>query len=190
MSEPTVIPGSWSRYRAYLQILARAGLQQRLRVKVDPSDLVQQTLVQAVESLDDFRGTTDAEMLGWLRRILVNRIAQTAREFARDKRDVSREIDIQKSVDSSAMSIERLARANDTSPSDRLIKAELILKVAEALERLPEGQRQAIVLHHWQGLPVSGVAKKMDRTTTAVAGLLKRGLKNVRNVLRAADEST
>ena len=79
------------RFRSYLRLLARLHLDPRLRGKVDPSDLVQQTLLQAYRARDSFRGHTQAELAGWLRRILARNLAHAVRDLTRGKRDVARE---------------------------------------------------------------------------------------------------
>ena len=61
---------NWEDYRDYLHLLARLQLDPRLRGKLDPSDVVQQTLVKAYQNRAQFRGHTAGEEAGWLRRIL------------------------------------------------------------------------------------------------------------------------
>jgi RNA polymerase sigma-70 factor (ECF subfamily) len=80
------------RYRDYLRLLTRWQLDPRQRGKLDPSDLVQQTLMQAHQMQDQFRGTTGAEQAAWLRQILVRTMTNAARDLGRQKRDVNREI--------------------------------------------------------------------------------------------------
>src|SRR6476469_9712707 len=91
MSTDGVVGPDLARFRPYLRVLARAGLDPRLRGKLDPSDVVQEALVRALRAIDQFRGTTDAELAAWLRQILVRVMAGTARGFARRKRDAGRE---------------------------------------------------------------------------------------------------
>src|SRR5581483_90503 len=83
--------GSLARFRPYLRLLAGLQLDSRLQAKLDPSDLVQETLLKAHENLGQFRGHTDAELAAWLRTILANSLAEAARRYGAAKRDPGRE---------------------------------------------------------------------------------------------------
>jgi RNA polymerase sigma-70 factor, ECF subfamily len=78
-------------YRDYLLLLARSRLSPRLRGRLDPSDVVQQTLLEAYRDAEQFRGRTDAERAAWLRQVLARNLANAARDHTRDRRDVGRE---------------------------------------------------------------------------------------------------
>lgn len=177
------VPADWSRYRAYLRLLARTGFEERLQAKLDPSDIVQQTLVQAYRALPSFRGRSEGEMMAWLRQILARNITKAARDYKRERRNVLRERAVLDVVESSSVRIANLAHKDLDSPADAMIHSERILELCEAVEALPDGQREAVQLHHWQGLTITEVGERMGRTPAAVAGLLKRGLKTLRDKL-------
>lgn len=178
----------WEAYRPYLRLLARLQLHRRLQAKVDASDVVQQTLLQAHQAQAGFRGTTDAERAAWLRQILARNLAHLVRDFGRDKRDCSREQSLQASVDQSSARLEAFLASNESSPSGRAARNEELLRLAAALERIPESQRQAVELHYWGGCTASEIAHTMGRTAPAVAGLLHRGLAALRRELQPASE--
>src|SRR6266849_5883150 len=98
---PAYVPAV-QRFREYLRLLARLHLGDRLRGKVDPSDVVQQTLLEAHQKLDQFRGRTDAELVAWLRRLLACTLADVVRGHTRARRDVGRERSLQALEASSA----------------------------------------------------------------------------------------
>ena len=182
-STPPVPQWELERYRNYLRLLARLQLDPWLRGKLDPSDIVQQTLLQAHQMQDQFRGTSDAEQAAWLRQILVRTMANAARDLGRQKRDVGRERSLEAAIEESSVRLEAWLAAEHTSPSVRAEKNEQLLRLAEALEQLPEAQREAVVLHHLRGLSLAELAGQLGRSEGAAAGLLHRGIKRLRELL-------
>lgn len=171
------------KYRPYLLMLARLQFDDLLQSKLDESDIVQQTLLEAHHSLSSFRGNSNGEMAAWLRQILARNLADELRRFRRDKRDFRMEQSLQVALNESTIRVERWLATEDQSPSQHAIANEQMLTLARALLMLPADQRRAVELHHLQGQPSSEVARRMDKTEVAVAGLLRRGLKNLREAL-------
>jgi RNA polymerase sigma-70 factor (ECF subfamily) len=170
-------------FRAYLRLLARLYLAPQLRGKLDPSDVVQQTLLQAYQALDQFRGRNDAEFTAWLRQILARNLTEAVREFGRAKRDLAREQPLQAALDASSAWL----AAEQTSPSQQAEQGEQARRLAEALEQLPEAQREALALQHWQGLSLAEIGEYLGRSPEAVAGLIKRGLKQLRHLMHESE---
>ena len=168
------------RFRGYLYVLAGRHAGRRLQGKADASDVVQQTLVQALAALSQFRGTSDAELAAWLRQILARQLANAARDLGRQKRDITRERSLEAALDQSASRLEVFLAAADSSPSQKAQRNEQLLRLAEALAQLPEAQREAVVLHHLEQKSLEEIGGQMDRTAAAVAGLIKRGLRALR----------
>jgi RNA polymerase sigma-70 factor (ECF subfamily) len=174
----------WERFREYLRLLARVQLGPRLQGKLDASDLVQQTLLEAFQKREQFQGTTDAERAGWLRGILAHNLADALRAFAQEKRDLSRERSLEESLRASSARLERWLVAGDTPPGERVERQERAVRLANALAGLPEAQREALVLQYWHGLTLAQIGEQLGRSPAAVAGLLKRGLKKLRHELQ------
>jgi len=170
------------RFRAYLVLLARLEIAPRLRDKVDLSGVVQQTLLEAHQGLIEYPGgaKTEAEMTAWLRAILSHNLADVLRKLTARKRDVRREWSLEKALDQSTSRLEQWLTVDQSSPSQRAIRQEEMLRMAATLATLPEGQRRAIELHHLQGWPLADIAAELNTTKASVAGLLHRGLKNLR----------
>jgi RNA polymerase sigma-70 factor (ECF subfamily) len=179
-SESKPAEKSIERYRDYLRLLARLQLDPRLQGKLDPSDVVQQTLLKAHQKLDQFRGQTDAELAGWLRRILANTLTDAVRSF---RIEIGAERSLERSLADSSARLEAWFVARDESPDSRARRHEQMLGVANALGLLPEEQRMAVELHHLKEIPVAEIATLMERTEASVAGLLRRGLKRLRELL-------
>jgi RNA polymerase sigma-70 factor (ECF subfamily) len=163
--------------------LARLHLDPRLQGKLDPSDIVQRTLLQAHQARRQFRGQSPAELAAWLRQILANNLTMAVREFARAKRDVAREQSLEAALTASSARLEAWLAAEQSSPSQQAEHHEQAARLAEALERLPAAQREALVLQHWQGWSLAQIGDHLGRSPEAVAGLIKRGLKQLRQLL-------
>jgi RNA polymerase sigma-70 factor (ECF subfamily) len=175
-------------YRAYLHLLARLELGARLQPKLDASDVVQQAILQAHEHRQQFRGRTEAEWLAWLRAILANALAAAARRFDTRSRELARERSLEADLERSSSRLECRLAADQTSPSERAVRGEELLRLAAALAQLPADQRLVVELHHLKGLAIADVALQMGRTRPAVVGLLYRGLKKLRELLEEKSE--
>ena len=170
------------RYRSYLLLLARLQLETRAQQKLDPSDVVQQTLLEAHAKQRQFRGD-DAGLVAWLRRALANNLRDAVRALRRGKRDARREVSIEAAVEQSSARLGDWLAAHHSSPSQKAARNEDLLRMAEALAALPDAQREAVVLHHLQGWSLSEVATQLQRSDAAVAGLLHRGLQQLRRLM-------
>ena len=171
------------RCREYLRMLARLQLDPRLHGKLDASDVVQQTLLSAHENRMQFRGRSEAEFLGWLRQILANHMAGAVRRFGAGLRDINRERSLEAGVENSSARLDMWLAADHSSPSQRAMRHEMHLRLADALAQQPEDQRAAVELHHLKALSVADAADAMGRTKMAVVGLLFRGLKKLRRLM-------
>src|SRR5262245_39522905 len=175
------------RYRSYLRLLAQARLDPRLRSKLDPSDLVQTALLEAYQGLDGFRGRSPEELAAWLRQILARNLANALRDFRRDKRDVAREQALDGLLAESSARAEAWLAAEQSSPSERAERQEEAVRLAAALEGLPEVTREVVVLRHFHGWALADIARHVGRSAPAVAGLLHRGLAALRERLQQGD---
>jgi RNA polymerase sigma-70 factor (ECF subfamily) len=149
---------------------------------------VQQTLIQAYQGLAGFRGGTAREMAGWLRQILANHLAHVVRDFGRQKRDAGRELPLAQVLDDSSARLEAWLAAEQSSPSERVQRNDLLLRMADALESLPDEQREAVELHYYHGWTLAQIAAHLNRTPPSIAGLVHRGVLRLRDKL--ADPSS
>lgn len=180
---PDVERDKWERFRPYLRMLARNQLEAHLNAKVDPSDIVQQTMLEAHLADQQFRGQSTEERAAWLRRILARNLADEVRKYGRQKRDFGMEQSMQAALQESTMRMEGLLAANESSPDERAMHNEQTLRLAAAIESLPDDQRRAVILHHLQDHSAAEIATILQRTDAAVAGLLRRGMKRLRELM-------
>jgi RNA polymerase sigma-70 factor (ECF subfamily) len=167
-------------YRDYLCLLARLQLDPRLRAKVDPSDVVQQTLLQAHQAWGQFRGRSDREVGQWLRQILARNLAHVGRDWRRARRDLSRECSLEASLERSGSRLGPWLAAEQSEPGSGVHREEQLLHLAEALATLPDVQREAVVLHYLHGWSLAAIGAHQGRSPKAVGSLLHRGLKQLR----------
>lgn len=177
-------PPDLNRFRGRLWLLAEIELSPRLKVKEDPSDIVQQSLLEAHRDLHTYRGQTDAELYSWLRTILLRNLLSAAQHYHVQKRDPRREQSLADRLEQSSMRIENLLASDQSSPSQQALQNEQIKQLVEGLTQLLDGERTAIVLKHLQGWSLSQISEHLGRPPDAIAGLLKRGLKKLRTRLQ------
>ncbi|MGI8980737.1 MAG: sigma-70 family RNA polymerase sigma factor [Pirellulaceae bacterium] len=173
-------PLDLQRYRTYLLLLARSHDKMG---GDEASDLVQKTMLAAHAQRADFRGQSPAELAAWLKQILRREVIDAYRHRRRLKRDVHREVPLEAEVDGSFSRAQVCLAAVQTSPSQQVSREEELVGMADALAQLPDAQREAVVLHHLQGATLAEVAAQLQRTEAAVAGLLHRGMKRLRELL-------
>lgn len=175
-------------YRPYLRLLTSMQLGPRLRGKLDESDIVQQTVLEACRCESQFQGQTEAERLAWLRSILANVLAGAARHFSAQSRDLGRERSLEAELNLSASRLERALTIDQTSPSGHAVRAEEVLALATAMSQLAKDQREVVELHHLKGIPLIDVATQVGKSRPAVAGLLFRGLRKLRELLSTSSD--
>ena len=122
-------------------------------------------------------------MAAWLRQILAHNLADAIRNLGRAKREVTKERSLQQALDQSSNRLQSWLAAEQPSPSQHAMRHERAIRLANALAELPDAQRQALVLQYWHGRSLVEIAEELGRTRSAVAGLLKRGLRQMRALL-------
>jgi RNA polymerase sigma-70 factor (ECF subfamily) len=178
-------------YRSHLQALAGLQLHGRLRARVSPSDLVQETFLRASEHFDDFCGTTEQELLGWLRTILRRSLLHVVqRQVSARRRSVLREVALPhrypKELQPPFVSPKALVSPG-SSPSSAAQRRELTADIRLRLARLAAPFRDVLVLRNLEGLSFPEVARRMGRSPGAVRILWLRALEKLRQ--QCSDEA-
>lgn len=175
-------------YRAYLTVLAQRYLDARLRGRLDPADIVQVTFLEAQRDLPAFRGHQIEELLGWLRNILRNNVSSAhQKHLYAQKRSAGRES--HNGPTDNGPTLTDLVPAETTSPSQRVMRDEAAVYLANCLQTLPETQREALRLRYVEGQSLKEISTAMDKSEMAVAGLLKRGLQSLRDKMDSDSSS-
>jgi RNA polymerase sigma-70 factor (ECF subfamily) len=172
-----------ARFRPWLSLIARMQVDSRLQGKFDTSDVVQQTMMEAWRSAAQFRGTTDAERIAWLRKILAHVLAHEVRQYRGTyKRDLDREVSIERSLARSSRQLNAVLASATTTPSQQAVQQEQQVALADMLNELPADYREVIVLRNLEELSHSEVAERMGRTEGAVRMLWVRALQELREL--------
>jgi RNA polymerase sigma-70 factor (ECF subfamily) len=170
--------------RGYLLHIADQGLAADLRAKGGASDLVQETFLEAQRDFARFHGNTEAELLAWLRCLLLNNAANFARRYrATGKRQVAREVPLAGSDSSGAVAAGPAAAT--PSPSMEAMAHEKAEAVARALERLPEDYRRVITLRNQERRDFEEIGRLMGRSTDAARRLWSRAIERLQQELEA-----
>jgi RNA polymerase sigma-70 factor (ECF subfamily) len=182
--------GSLSRlfesYRNYLELLAETWIDEGLRGKADPSDLVQETLLKAHQRFSQFRGHTELEITAWLRQILARNLSDLARRYrTAGGRAIARERSLEVLLDRSSQVFQATIAASGSSPSQAAERSELAVLLADAMSELSADHREVIVLRNLRELDWTVVARAMDRSEGAVRMLWMRALKQLRVVVES-----
>lgn len=171
-------------YSRYLTLLARVQIGRRLQGKVDAGDVVQEVFLEAHRQIQQFRGTSEGELVAWLRRILAGQLALVLRKYLGTKgRDVRLERDLAVQLDQSSQVLDGGLVASHSTPSQHVARREQAVILADALGQLPEDYREVIILRHLEALPFAEVAARMGRSEDSVQKLWVRALASLRRSL-------
>jgi RNA polymerase sigma-70 factor (ECF subfamily) len=167
-------------YRAWLKTLALVQIPVDLRGRIDPSDIVQQTICEAISDLPKYRGTSKPELMGWLRSMLRFHLIDAFRKLK-----FAPKVSIDDSLVMTDHGMSHLLHANVTSVGQRAINEEQAIALTKLLDQLSASQAEAIILKHCQGMSVDQICRHMNKTPDAVGGLLRHGMRKLRELMSA-----
>lgn len=164
------------RFRPLLRLQVRClQLDDRLRRRFDSSDLVQEALTRAVSCADQFRGKSEGEAFGWLQQILRTVALNAVEREEAQCRDFRREVPIDELLTDSSVRVESFISGTTLAPDERAARCELLLRLAERIEQLPQDQGDVVALRDIEGYRVDEIARMLGKTEKSIAGLLLRG---------------
>jgi len=168
--------------RQYLLTIARQEFDPDLRAKNSPSDVVQETFVEAQRAFGQFQGETEAELLAWLRQLLLHRVGKLRRRY-RDtqKRRLAREVAL--GSDDSSSGLAGGLTADTPSPSGQAMEHEQDEVLQAALGRLPEDYRRVITLRYEEQLPFEEIGRLLQRSPDAARKLWARAVERLHEEL-------
>jgi RNA polymerase sigma-70 factor (ECF subfamily) len=184
MNAPEV---SLDRYRPLLRLHVRQLQLGRLfRARFDSSDVVQEALVRAVKGLDEVRGRDEPQLVRWLQTIVHNVFTDFLREHTAGKRDPRLEQTLRDAIGGDDTPLGAYLAASQLGPSTLMARQEELVRLAIAVNQLPDAERDAVIAHYILELPLAEVATRLGRSVKGVAGLLFRGKQRLRTLLTSA----
>ena len=172
-------------YRDYLINLARFRISYTLRGRIDPSDIVQETLCAAVQWQQQVGVLSHDDTMRWLRRKLRDKLVDRLRRLKLQRINMSSLDD--DSLDNSSHRMEAILRDNQPGPHHPIIREEDALRVARMLGKLSPAQAEVIVLKYCEGLSVEEISRHMNKTPAAVGGHLRHGMSQLRKLMPQED---
>ncbi len=177
-------------YRNYMRMVVRTGLGPKLRERVELSDVVQETLVEVIRQFPQFTGQNEAALVGWLRRLVGQKLADLGRYHSRAKRsaggpDVPLDAawDLPGGEGSHGGKLLDMLALSQTSPSEAASNRELTVLLADALAALPEAEAEVLWLYHAENLSFEGIGDRMGVSRKSIRGIWARGLKSLKRTL-------
>jgi RNA polymerase sigma-70 factor (ECF subfamily) len=174
-------------YRNYLLLLARTQIDMKLRVRIDASDVVQETFMDAHRAFADFNGATEPELTAWLRRILIRNLIDTARHHGAQCRDWHLDKSIEANIDESNQHISHALGISTSTPSIVAIRREQSVVLADAIAELPADYREVLIQRQIYQREFGSIAESMGKSSGAVRMLWVRALEKLRLVLDDID---
>jgi RNA polymerase sigma-70 factor (ECF subfamily) len=168
--------------RQYLLLIANDELPADLLGKEAPSDLVQETHLEAARDWEAFRGHTVGELLGWLREILLHNVKDLRRRSnAAVRRPPNQELSL--SSDQSGADLAAQLVSHDSSPSNRLQCQEQLLNIERALGQLAEDHRNVVIWRNRDGCSFEEIGRRLGRSAGAARKLWSRAIQQLQERL-------
>ncbi|NQV24433.1 MAG: sigma-70 family RNA polymerase sigma factor [Rhodopirellula sp.] len=166
------------RFRPLLRARAQESLPAPILARIDESDVVQQTCLLVLRQFEQLRGRSVGEFVAWLLQVHQHNLLNMVEHHrGAAKRDIRRE---QPGDENAAANIP----GQITSPSQKAVRGERRRQLEQSIDTLPEGQRDAVRMRFLEEASLSEIAIRMNRSEEAIAGLLKRGMAQLKRTMK------
>lgn len=178
------------RHRPRLKRLVDVRMDDRIRARVDPSDVVQEVLTQATCELSRYLVERPIPFYPWLRQIAWKQLTQLYRmHVIAECRSVAREVALEAALsDQSANVLAEMLVAPEALPSEQAIRVEAIQRMQVAIAQLTASHREVLILRHLEGLSVAETATVLNVTESAVTARHFRALSRLRELLHVGSK--
>ncbi|MGI9519097.1 MAG: sigma-70 family RNA polymerase sigma factor [Pirellulaceae bacterium] len=176
--DPSATGQLLEKYRNYLLLIANEEFDQYLQAKLGPSDVVQQSILQAQQNFEQFRGESEPELQAWLKRIMLNDLQKTRRKYATHKRNAGQEVNLE---DHSAL--RRGLFVEQLTPGSEALQREKARALDEALASLSDDHRQVICMRNLEQKSFFEIGEAMDRSPEAARKLWARAIESLQDEL-------
>ena len=175
----------FSRYQARLERMVEFRMDHRLRGRVDPGDVMQESYIEISRRMCRYLENPEVTVFVWMRQVTLQTLIGVHRRHFRNKRSVGQEVQLRqrKSPDATSYSIAFAAFANDTTPSRAVARAEEIEQLRKALDSMDEIDREVLALRHFEQLSNNEVAEILQLSVTASSNRYVRALARLGNLM-------
>jgi RNA polymerase sigma-70 factor (ECF subfamily) len=170
-------------YHNYLRLIARSMMGTALGLKLDASDLVQETFLKAHRQVAEFGGAEEPAFIAWLRKILVRTVAAQAKYYHAAVRNQRREVPLEDLLDRVGGAAQQALADSLPSPSSVAVRRERGVLLADALVKLPADYRTVFVLRNIEHIPFNDIAARLGRSPGAVRVLWTRAMQRLSALL-------
>jgi RNA polymerase sigma-70 factor, ECF subfamily len=182
----TAMSELFAQHRDRLKRMVQLRLDRRLQARVDASDVLQETLLDASRKLDEYLADPQLPFFFWLRALAGLKLAEThRRHLGTQQRDADREVSIYRGAlpEADSMSLAAQLLGKFTSPSQSALKAERRIKLQESLNYLDPVDREILALRHFEQLTNAETAIVLNLTESGATARHMRALKRLKTLL-------
>jgi RNA polymerase sigma-70 factor, ECF subfamily len=175
-----------TRYQERLRTMVALRLDRRLQGRIDPSDILQEAYLQASLQLADYLKNPTMPFFLWLRLVTGQRMVALHRHhLGTQARDAGREVSLYRGAlpEASSAALAAQLLGQETRPSEAAMRAELSIRLQEALNTMDPLDREVLVLRHFEQLSNTEIAQVLAIRESAASKRYVRALERLKEIL-------